>query len=195
MSSDRETLQVYETRAQDYADLIGRAAAPGLADFVAALPPGGHVLDLGCGPGDSARRFLDAGFTVDAVDAVPAMVSQARELGVPARQATFDQIDTHDTYHGIWANFSLLHAPRADFPGHLARLNRALKPGGRLHLGMKLGTGAHRDGLGRFYTYYSEDELMRHLTEAGFTPATAHRGEGTGLDGTSAPWIWIQADG
>ncbi|TYB80020.1 class I SAM-dependent DNA methyltransferase [Maritimibacter fusiformis] len=195
MTADHETLLVYETRAHDYAELVGRAAAPGFADFVAALPQGGHVLDLGCGPGDSARRFLDAGFSVDAVDAVPAMVSRARELGVPARQATFDQIDTLDTYDGIWANFSLLHAPRATFPGHLARLHRALKPGGRLHIGMKLGTGEARDRLGRFYTYYSEDELMRHLTKAGFTPTTTHHGAGTGLDGTRSPWIWVQANG
>ncbi len=195
MNADRETLLVYETRAHDYAEMVGRAAAPGLADFAATLPQGGHVLDLGCGPGDSARRFLDAGFTVDAVDAVPAMVSRAKELGVPARQATFDQIDTLDTYDGIWANFSLLHAPRAEFPGHLARLHRALKPGGRLHIGMKLGTGEARDRLGRFYTYYSEDELMRHLTEAGFTPTITRHGAGTGLDGTRSPWIWVQANG
>lgn len=195
MNGDRETLLVYETRAHDYAEMVGRAAAPGLADFAATLPQGGHVLDLGCGPGDSARRFLNAGFTVDAVDAVPAMVSRAKELGVAARQATFDAIDTLDTYDGVWANFSLLHAPRAEFPGHLARLHRALKPGGRLHIGMKLGRGEARDRLGRFYTYYSEDELMRHLTDAGFTPTTTHHGAGTGLDGIRSPWIWVQANG
>jgi SAM-dependent methyltransferase len=195
MTADRETLLVYETRAHDYAEMTGRAAAPGFADFVAALPEGAHVLDLGCGPGDSARRFLDAGFTVDAVDAVPAMVSRAKELGVAARLANFDAIDSLDTYDGIWANFSLLHAPRAEFPGHLARLHRALRPGGRLHIGMKLGTGEARDRLGRFYTYYSEDDLMRHLTDAGFTPTTRVRGEGEGLDGTRSPWIWVQANG
>lgn len=195
MTADRETLLVYETRAHEYAEMTGRAAAPGFSDFVAALPEAAHVLDLGCGPGDSARRFLDAGFSVDAVDAVPAMVSRAKELGVAARLASFDAIDTLDSYDGIWANFSLLHAPRGEFPGHLARLHRALRPGGRLHLGMKLGTGEARDRLGRLYTYYSEDDLMRYLTDAGFTPSTRVCGEGSGLDGTVSPWIWVQANG
>lgn len=74
------------------------------------------MLDAGCGPGDSAQRFLKAGFTVDAVDASPAMISRARELGVEARLATFDDIDAQDLYDGIWVSYSLLHVPRGEMP-------------------------------------------------------------------------------
>jgi len=195
MSADDETVTVYETRSHEYAERTGRRAEPGLAEFVSELPEGAHVLDLGCGPGDSAHRFQKAGFTVDAVDASPAMVSRARELGVPARVATFDEIGGQDIYDGVWASYSLLHAPRADMPGTLARLRRALKPGGRLHIGMKLGTGEARDSLGRLYVYYTEPELVGLLQAAGFTPTIRETRTDTGLDGTEYHGIWIHANG
>ncbi|MBV7408464.1 class I SAM-dependent methyltransferase [Maritimibacter sp. DP1N21-5] len=166
---------------------------PGLDGFLDRLPRPGVVLDLGCGPGLDARRMMDAGLDVDAVDASAAMVRAAQEIGVPARQSTFAQIDGSGLYDGIWGNFSLLHAPRADFPDHLAALARALKPAGLLHIGMKLGEGEGRDALGRFYTYYDEDELLRHLTTSGFTPTARCEGTGKGLSGEASPWIWVQA--
>jgi len=195
MSTDDETIAAYETRSHEYLEQVGRAAAPGLAEFVAGLPAGAHVLDLGCGPGDTAHRLLKQGFTVDAVDATPAMISRARELGVPARRATFEEIDGTDLYDGIWANFSLLHAVRDQMPAHLSRLRDALKPGGKLHIGLKTGTGSKRDRIGRLYTYYSEDELCGLLEAAGFTPILRETGESTGLDGVVAAWIWVHADG
>jgi hypothetical protein len=70
-----------------------------------------------------------------------------------------------------------------------------LKPGGYFHIGVKLGTGEARDALGRFYTYYGEDELEERLAEAGFTPITRKHGAGRGLDGTRAPWIWTLCRG
>lgn len=196
MTTDRETIAAYEGRSHEYAARrTGRSAEPGLVEFVAALPDGAHVLDLGCGPGDCAQRFLAQGFTVDAVDATPAMISRAKELGVTARQASFDEIDGEEIYDGIWASYSLLHAPRADMPGLLAGLVRALRPGGRFHIGMKLGEGARRDDLGRLYTYYTEAELTGLLVAAGLTPVQSETSSGVGLDGTDYHGIWIQADG
>ena len=85
------------------------------------------------------------------------MASIAKQkYGVEVRVAMFADIAGTDIYDGIWANFSLLHAPKADLPNHLAALHAALKPKGRLHLGMKLGTGEQRDTIGRFYAYYTD---------------------------------------
>lgn len=195
MTADAETIAAYETRSREYAARTGRRAEPGLAEFVSELPRDAHLLDLGCGPGDSAHRFLKAGFSVDAVDASPAMVSRARELGVPARQASFDDIDAQDLYDGIWASYSLVHAARADMPAILARLHRALRPGGRLHIGMKLGLGEARDSLGRLYVYYTEAELVGLLQAAGFYPTIRETSTDIGLDGTEYRGIWMHANG
>lgn len=196
MSTDAETIAAYDAHAQAYAERrMSGAGEPGLMEFVANLPAGAHVLDLGCGPGDSALHFVEAGFRVDAVDASPEMVATARALGVPARQASFEEIDGQEIYDGIWASYSLLHAARAELPLHLARLHRALKAGGRFHIGMKLGTGEKRDALGRLYVYYGEAELTGLITAAGFTPAASATSRDTGLDGTEYSGIWIQAHG
>ena len=196
MSSDRETLAVYDKRAADYAARFTGSRNVDLETFIAALPTGAQVLDLGCGPGHAAAQMADAGHSVEATDASAEMVKLARSHpGVTARQASFDDITGTDLYDGIWANFALLHAPRSAMPGHLAALRRALRSGGLFHIGMKTGTGEKRDEIGRLYTYYTEDELAGLLRAAGFTPFSSRTGAEPGLDGVVAPWVTIAAHG
>lgn len=193
---DRETVQVYDTQAQDYARMTDRdnATDPRLVAFIAKLPAGGRVLDLGCGPGASAAVMAQAGLQVDATDASAEMVAMAaRHAGVTAWQATFHDLDAQDAYDGLWANFSLLHAPRADMPVHLAQIATSLVSGGQFHLGLKLGTGSARDSLGRLYTYYTQDDLNALLHTAGFAITEVTLGRGKGLDGSISDWISLSA--
>ena len=143
--TDTQTLDVYADRAKDYADRFAADGASETEEFIAftnALPPSGRVLDWGCGPGHWSAQFQRAGFDADATDASPEMAAVARErFGINVRVEPFDALDSRGQYHGIWAHFSLLHAPRADFASHLGRAMRALKPGGHLLLGLKLGDG------------------------------------------------------
>lgn len=194
--SDDATIRVYDQRAGEYAGLTDdyNSTDPHLLGFISAVAKGGRVLDLGCGPGTAAAAMAKAGLKVEAVDASAEMVAlAAQHPGVTTRQATFDDITEVAAYDGIWANFSLLHAPRADFPRHLASLHRAVKPGGVFYIGMKLGQGEGRDRLGRHYTYYGEEELKTVLREAGLTVAGHRLGSGSGLDGTVSDWIVLAA--
>ena len=194
--SDPTTIGVYDSRAADYAASTDerKGADPRLAAFIAACPEGGRVLDLGCGPGAPAAEMARAGLRVDALDASATMVEMAsRRAGINARQASFDDIEGCAVYDGIWANFSLLHAPRSEMPDHLSRIYRALKPGGALHLAMKLGSGEARDRLGRFYTYYGEEELAGLLAAAGFTLLTRRRADSEGFAGGSDPFLVLTA--
>jgi len=195
--ADAETIAVYDAQAAKYARLTeNESGTAKLLAFIAALPTAGHVLDLGCGPGHSSATMAEHGLAVTALDASREMVALAgAHQGVTARQATFDQIDGTALYDGIWANFSLLHAPRADMARHLARLHRAAKPGARLHIGLKTGTGEKRDSIGRLYTYYTKAELTRLLAEAGFTVTATDTGCDAGLDGQMADWITVTAHG
>lgn len=195
MSVDAKTIEVYDARAAEYARqnkyLEGRN---GLLAFCEALPKGAHVLDLGCGPGHYAAFFANRGCLVDAVDASLEMVRLAdQHEGVSARRASFDDISRVEVYDGIWANFSLLHAPRADFPRHLAALHRACKPAARFHIGMKLGSNAARDTIDRMYTYYTEDDLLTHLMTADFKIDHCEYGNGPGLSGELSDWIMVSA--
>lgn len=192
--SDAETLRVYRARAADYDRRMARDRPdPELTRFIAALPPGARVLDWGCGTGIHAEVLLQRGLDVDPVDASEAMIAIARDRrGLPARLASFDE-PLQGPYQGAWVSFSLLHAPRADLPGHLRRLAAALEPGGVLFLGLKLGQGEARDALGRLYAYYSRDELIDHMRAAGFTPFDIEERTDTGLSGRAEPGILILA--
>lgn len=193
LGPDRATLALYDEKAADYADRFRKLeATPRLSAFIAQLPPGARVLDLGCGPGTAAAAMQAAGLEVDALDASAGMIALARErFGLDARLGTFDEVEPDATYDGIWANFSLLHAPRAAMPGHLARLYQALAPGGLFHIGLKLGEGEERDSLGRFYTYYTEAELLALLIGTGFTPISQDTGRDEGFAGTQSDWIVV----
>ncbi len=195
MSIDAKTIEVYDARAEDYSRLNKKLDGyDGVVAFCDAMPKDAHVLDLGCGPGLYAAFFARQGCLVDAVDASLEMVKLAdQHTGVTARQASFDDITGTAIYDGIWANFSLLHAPRADFPKHLAALYRACKPDARFHIGMKLGSNAARDTIDRMYTYYTEDELLAHLMPAGFNIDHCEYGNSPGLDGVLADWITVAA--
>ncbi|MBO6512058.1 MAG: class I SAM-dependent methyltransferase [Roseibium sp.] len=189
--ADEETIRVYDTKATDYAKRFSRDEPSGsLKGFMSCLPPGAAVLDWGCGPGMASSHLRDAGFLPDPVDASPEMVALAREhQGLPARLGTFDDPLEKAAYQGVWANFSLLHAERTDFPGHLANLHDCLQPQGILHLGMKRGSGANRDKFGRYYTFYETEELATLLQAAGFEILKVHEGEEAGLAGTVDPFV------
>lgn len=198
--SDRETLAAYAKAAEKYGK--GFAATKNTpqdsdyAAFVAGLRPAAHVLDLGCGPGQWAARLQQDGFTVTAVDASAEMAEYAQSTyGLNVQIAVFEDLAATPTYDGVWANFSLLHAPKSAFPAHLKRVHSALRPKGMLSLGMKLGEGEGRDTLGRFYSYYSEKELRTHLAEAGFTVLRSRCGNGHGLAGAEETFVVLTAHG
>ncbi len=194
--SDARTLAVYAERGDDYAAMMDKEAARDsmIARFIAACPPGGRVLDLGCGTGHYARRMAEAGLVVEARDAVPEMVERAGRLpGVTARLERFDELAEVQTYDGIWCYFSLLHAARAEFPGHLRRISTALRKGGVMFLGMKRGSGGGRDRLDRYYEYYERDELESHLKAAGLSPTDHWFGQAEGLAAHPEGWVVISA--
>lgn len=192
---DAETLSVYDQRVEEYAQAFqGKRPDPDLVRFMAHVAEGGFVLDLGCGPARASAIMREAGLRVDPVDASQGMVELAnRQHAIGARLATFDDLEAVDAYDGVWANFSLLHAPRDRFRDHLAAIFAALKPGGWFHIGMKTGTGERRDRLGRFYTFYGEAELAALLEAAGFGVAAQSRGRDKGLAGTLDPWVTMLA--
>lgn len=189
--ADQQTINVYDDSIESYAKLVD--ALPdieGLTRFMASLHKGAKVLDFGCGTGAFAAKMRADGLEPVCLDASPEMVETARrKYGLTAILAGFEDLDEADVYDGIWANFSLLHAPKADFPRHLQAIHKALKSSGCFYIALKCGTGEARDKLGRFYAYYEPDELRQRLDEAGFDIADTHVGAGKGLAGSVDEWI------
>jgi SAM-dependent methyltransferase len=193
--TDEQTIQIYNAKAGEYAARFSGSEPSGsLKKFMSHLPEGARVLDWGCGPAMSSHHLKEAGFEPDPVDASAEMVAIARkQYGLNARQGAFDDPLMPETYHGVWANFSLLHAQREDLPKHLRNAHKALLPDGIFHIGMKRGTGEKRDKFGRQYTYVETGELTRLLQDTGFAILKIHEGEEAGLAGTVDPFVLVLA--
>jgi len=168
---DTETIKYYDKSAESYLDKVCNTYPDSdLLSFINSIKSGGTVLDLGCGPGNSSAMMQTAGLNVQASDCSQKMVDIAKnKFNVDAIKAEFKELSEINLYDGVWANFSLLHAPRSEMLSNLKKINRSLKKKGYLHIGLKIGNGEKRDTLGRQYTYYQPKELKSLLISSGFT--------------------------
>ncbi|MFD3265553.1 class I SAM-dependent methyltransferase [Phenylobacterium ferrooxidans] len=165
---DPETLAFYDRDAAAYAGRRLPKVSQRLTDFLAALPAGAHVLDLGCGGGQDSEVMLAEGFEVTPLDGSRGLaeIASAR-LGRPVRVQLFEDIEDEAAFDAIWANATLLHVPTPGLPQVLARVRRALKPGGIFHASYKAGEGGGRDTLGRYFNFPSEADLRAAYGQAG----------------------------
>jgi SAM-dependent methyltransferase len=191
VSADRETLAFYQERAPHYVLKFGQSHSYQLDPFLDRLPPGGAVLELGCGGGQDSARIAARGFAVDATDGTPAMVAKANERwNVGARVMAFDQLEAEGEYDGVWCHASLLHCPRAALPDILVRIHRALRPGGWHFASYKLGEAEGRDALGRFYNFPTADWLAaQYEAIPGWQVVETRHYQSGGFDNVERDWI------
>ena len=181
---DNRTIDIYNKNATKYADLeIDKVSLKAYHDFSNSLPKNGIVLDYGCGPGYFSKKFLADGFKVHAFDASEKMIEIASmETRVNWWVGDFISFRATTLYDGIWANFSLLHAPKKEITPLIQTIFKSLKPNGLFSLGLKLGIGEKRDKIGRKYSYFEEQEIRNLLSNEGFCHISHYLGEATGLD-------------
>jgi SAM-dependent methyltransferase len=189
---DEETLQFYRDNAKAFADRV-KPPSTRLKGFLALLPSGGSILELGCGAGNHSAVMLEAGFQVRATDGSPEMAEIAsRRLGHPVEAMLFHELDEQEVYDGVWASACLLHVPREELVGILGRIRRALKPAGVFYASFKIGEGDGRDNLGRYYNYPSPEWLRASYAKAGaWHSLTSDTSETRGFDETPANMLHL----
>ena len=102
----------YEKNASEFVEATVNVDMTKLYEpFLALIPPGGRILDAGCGSGRDAAAFLSAGLDVEAFDASPAMAAHASEIMEESQKANQRYQDI-ESFDGIWVCASLLHVPR-----------------------------------------------------------------------------------
>jgi SAM-dependent methyltransferase len=91
-----------------------------------------RLLDVGCGPGQLTRRFVDeVGADVSAIDLSARMVELARALGLDASVGDAEQLAFgDDEFDCVFAGWVLYHVP--GLTQAIAECARVLRPGGRL---------------------------------------------------------------
>lgn len=161
-----ETLSYYNSNAKGFVESTANVEFGALQNkFASMLPEGGRILDLGCGSGRDSLAFLQAGFTVDAMDGSEQMVAAASTLtGLPVAHALFHEYQPEHEYDGIWACSSLLHVPAQDLPSIIFKYTRHLKPGGVFYMSFKLGS---HEGMrnGRWFTDLDEGSFRKLIDQ------------------------------
>jgi len=192
---DEETLQFYRGNAEAYAKRTFTSRQARLMAFLAQLPPGASVLELGCGAGGDTAEMLARGFEVRATDGSPEMAGVAsKHLGRTVETLLFHDLDEVGAYDGVWANACLLHVPRTELADVLARIWRALKAEGVFYASYKEGDGDGRDTLDRYYNYPSQDWLRATYADAGrWNSLSVETGEVIGFDNQWAKMLFVVA--
>ena len=137
--------------------------------FLAELPEGARILDVGCGSGRDTLAFKDKGYQVEAIDYSAELVKKAKELtGIEVRQQSFYELNESEKYDGIWACASLLHCDRDFLPEVMGHIFKALKPNGVCYMSFKYGK-TDREKDGRSFTDLNEQqaqELLKQIDQA-----------------------------
>lgn len=128
----------YDAMAPAYADWArscdGNRRRHRWADALAgSLPRGAAVLDLGCGAGAEAAAWAARGLAVTGVDLSTENVRLAQERAAGARFLCGDMADLEfppGSFDAVSAFYSLIHLPRREQPGMMARVHGWLRPGG-----------------------------------------------------------------
>jgi len=173
----KQTIEVYKKLGKKYINNIKSLTPPEFYDFIKLLPKNSRILEIGCTGGRDAKKFVQRGFKVIAIDLVEIFLKEARKK-VP--QAEFIKMDMtklkfpNNYFDAIWANAILLHLKREDVLKTLRGFYRVLKKSGKLHIRVKKGTKTtyQKDKLSngekRFFIYFSKSELEKFVNKAGF---------------------------
>jgi SAM-dependent methyltransferase len=188
---DEDTLRFYSNNAQAYAERE-KTKHTRLTRFLALLPSGAAILELGCGAGADSAEMLAKGFDVRPTDGSSEMADVAsRRLGRPL---LFHDLHAVEAYDAVWANACLLHIPRSELAGILALVWRALKPAGYFYASYKAGDADGRDTLNRYYNYPTLDWLRMTYAEAGsWSSLVIETGEVRGFDDKQASMLFVVA--
>ena len=175
-----ETLKYYDQNADSFvAGTIGVPFTDIQDRFLALLPPGGKILDFGCGSGRDTKYFHEKGFAVDAVDGSEEMCRYAREYtGMPVRKMFFAELAAIGKYDGIWACSSILHLPLAELTDVFKKIVCALKTDGILYTSFKYGDFAGMRN-GRYFTDFTEESFEKYIH---------------GIEGICIKMLWITKD-
>lgn len=155
---------------------------PGVDAFLAMLPKGAHVLDVGCGPGFKAKYIADRGFVVTGIDISNRMIALAQETAPDAKFAVHDvrTVAELGVFDGVMLFASLLHIPKKEADDVLAGVYRGLTDGGAVYVVVKQVRPDMPEEIEkveelfgktvtRFFSHFTEDELRDRMTRAGFS--------------------------
>jgi SAM-dependent methyltransferase len=182
-----ETRTAYDLVAEDYADLLRDSLAESPVDLgvlstfalSVAASGGGHVADLGCGPGRITGHLASLGLDIFGVDLSPGMVEVARRDHPELRFEVASMAElpiAAGALAGALAWYSIIHTPDDRQPRLFSEFARVVRPGGWLQLAFQVGddvvhlTRAYGHDLELHTRRQNPQRLRQLLQDAGFEP-------------------------
>ena len=150
-------------------------------DFVSLLPKKAVVLDAGSGSGRDTNALSQKGITAMGIDLSSELVKLAKKMypALEFLEGNFLKLPfTARKFDGIWANASLIHLEsEKDVKKALKEFNRVLKVGGIIDIIVKANLDNQKfeivkdkiSNVGRFFQYFTKDELSNLVKKAGFS--------------------------
>jgi ubiquinone/menaquinone biosynthesis C-methylase UbiE len=140
------------------------------AKFLAALQQADShtLLEIGSGPGRDGLFFQENGMEVICVDLSPVMVELCREKGLHAEVMDARKLEFPEaSFDAIYCMNSLLHINKSELPDVLLQMDRLLKPGGLVYIGVY--GGVDQEGIWeddfytpkRFFSFYTDEKIQQ----------------------------------
>jgi 2-polyprenyl-3-methyl-5-hydroxy-6-metoxy-1,4-benzoquinol methylase len=156
------------------------------------MPPGGRLLDMGCGIGPVLELFHRNGFRVTGIDQSGKMVAFSKRSVPQARvfhRNMFNPGFKAGSFDGIVSLFAIIHVPQGKQPAVFRHMGRLLSPGG--HFLINIGSGAYEyvgPHCGEWMYWSGADlkETFRRIRRAGLEIL---RHEELGPRGDRQTWI------
>ncbi len=152
--------EYYQENHQEYYDQTFSVDPTSfLSPLARRLPPGGTILDVGCGSGRDMRWFKDRGFRPTGFEFSGGLAALAGEYsGCPVLEGNFEGYDFSGmAVDAVLLVGALVHVPHEHFQEVFENILRALKPEGHVLLTLKEGIQDVGISGGRiFYRWLNE---------------------------------------
>jgi SAM-dependent methyltransferase len=186
---------LYEENAAAWDEVRGAELMEGawIDQFLAHIPAGGRVLDLGCGSGRPVAAYLvERGFRVTGVDSSPSMIALCRERFPEQEWLVGDMraLNLGRRFDGILAWYSFFHLHFDDQRAMFPRFAAHAKPGAPL---IFTSGPQHGEAIGEwqgeplYHASLSPEEYRRLLASQGYDVLSFRPGMPVG----EGPSVWI----
>lgn len=172
-----------------------------LEEIALHLRPGSAVLDLGCGAGIPATRWLAERFAVTGVDFSGRQLQLARRNAPGATFLRADMTELRfapETFDAAIALHSIIHVPRSEHGELLNRIHRWLKPGGLFLATWAVGAweGEEDDwegwGAPMLWSHHDAKTSLRMMRDTRYEVISSAIRTSNHADADEA-WLWVLA--